>query len=62
MGGRLLVDGLNDYFKKISASLLKVGNEPINYICFWATVKGNLPPLSHIFRNPDTLGKYFKNA
>ena len=44
----------------IAASFMNFGDESMSAICFRTTVKGNLPQLSYIFRNPEPLGAEFK--
>ena len=58
----MLIYGFNAAFNNISASSLKVGNDSMIVIRFWTTEKGNLPHLSYILRNPETLGKEFKKV
>ena len=41
---------------------MKVGDEYMSDICFWTTVKRNLPHLSYIFRKSETLGTEFKTV
>ena len=55
----MLIDGFNVACKNISASYLKVGDEPMSEICFQTTAKGNLTHLSYIFRKTGPLGTEF---
>ena len=59
---KILFDGFNTACKNIAASFLKVGDESMSAIRFRTTAKGNLPHLSYIFRNLDSLGTEFKTV
>ena len=41
---------------------MKVGDESMSAIRFWTIVKGDLPHLSYIFENPESLGTEFNNV
>ena len=56
----LLINVFNMACKNIAASFLKVGEESTSVISFQTTAKGNLPHLSYIFRNMDSLGTEFR--
>ena len=62
VGMRLLVQSYDKVFKKIAASYLKDGNYSIGAIHFWTIVKGDLPHLSYIFENTESLGTEFNNV
>ena len=56
----MLIDFSNEACNNIAVSYLKVGYESMSVIRFWTMVKGNLPHLSYIIRNPYPLGTEFK--
>ena len=51
-----LIDGFNKTCNNIAATYLKVGNESMSKIRFRKMAKRNLPHLSFIFHNPESLG------
>ena len=57
---RLLIYGFKEACSNISASYLKVGDEPMSAMQFRTMSKGNLTHLSYIFRNPGPIGTEFK--
>ena len=57
-----LIYGSIEVCNNIAAICLKVGNESMSAIHFWATAKGNLPHLSYIFCKPDPPGTEFKTV
>ena len=59
---KLSIDGFNEAFKNIAAIYLRVGDDYMSAIRFRRTKTGNLPHLSYIFCNTDTLGTEFKKV
>ena len=58
----MLIYGFNDAFKNKHASYLRVGDDTMSAIHFQTIVNENLPHLSYIFRNPESMGMEFKTA
>ena len=61
-GGWLLFNVFNTACKNIAARFLKLGDELMSAIRLRTMVKGNFPPLSYIFRQPEPLGTEFKTV
>ena len=57
---RLLIYGFNKACSNIATSYIKVRDNSTSAIRFRTMLKGDLPHLSYIFRNPELLGMEFK--
>ena len=59
---RYLKEGFNKACSNIALNCLNIGDESMSATQFCTTSKGDLPHLSHIFRNTELLGTEFNKV